>query len=62
MRLHAHLFTGLDGDEFRIDFLSFRCHLGLGFNLLVILTGQPEIQILFTKLCAQESSERRQPI
>lgn len=61
-RFHAHLLTGLDGDVFCKDFLGFGCHLGLRFDFLVILAGQPEFQILLAELGAQESSERGQPV
>ena len=57
-----HLLAGLDGDVLRKDLLGLGDHLGLGFDLLVLLACQPELQVLLTELSLQESTESSQPI
>lgn len=52
-----HLLAGLDGDVLSEDLLGLGDHLGLGFDLLELLTGQPELQVLLTELSAQEGPE-----
>lgn len=57
-----HLLAGLDGDVLSKDLLGLGDHLGLGFDLLELLTGQPELQVLLTELGAQEGPEGSEPI
>lgn len=49
-------------NEVTINLLSFCCQFLWGLDFLIILTGQPEVNVLFTKLGFQESSERCQTI
>lgn len=52
-----YLLAGLDGDVLGEDLLGLGCHLGLRLDLLEVLTGQPELQVLLAELCAQEGLE-----
>lgn len=62
MGASPHLLAGLDGNVLGKDLLGLGDHLGLGFDLLEFLTGQPELQVLLAELGAQEGPEGSEPI
>lgn len=53
----SDLFRGFAADELLKDPVSLGGQLGSRVDLLVLLTGQPELQVLLTELCLQESVE-----
>lgn len=53
----THLLRSLRLDEFLIDLLCPLCHLSRRLDLLVVLTGKPELEVLLTELRLQETFE-----
>ena len=53
----SDLFGGFTADELLKDPVSPGYQLGSGPELLELLTGQPELQVLLAELCLQEGVE-----
>jgi hypothetical protein len=49
-------------DEFFMNLLCLLSHLDRGFDLLVILTDNPELKVFLTEFGLQETFETSKPI
>ncbi len=49
-------------NKFLVDLIGLRHHLSRGFDLFIVLTSQPELDVFITELCFEEGSEGCQTI
>ncbi len=61
-RQETDLFGTLDGDEFGVDVLGLEDHLLGVLELLVLLDGDPELDVLVAELALQEQPEEIHPV
>lgn len=57
INLHVYLSSSFTSDKFLVDPLGFGWHLSCRLCAFVVLTGQVEGNVFFTKLRYQESFE-----
>lgn len=58
----SYLFGRFRLDELLVDFLGPRRHSERGLDSLVVLAGEPELDVLVAVLRFQEAAKSRQPI